>query len=224
MTGDFIEVQPEVGSRVRIGPREAKLDEMHPSYVADTDLSEDAFAVVVPSEFAAIARIGPGDVLRVCLFAESGLICSRPRVLARRRGTPATLKLENPRNWMRVQRREHVRLQCSLDLELRRIEGKEDLASGAWTRGRTLDLSAGGVKVQCTVGLEVGEPVDLILSLPDQTLSTRAWVLRDLGRGDKSGQGMYSLEFSALSQEYEDEIVSFIFAEQLRRRRAGLVN
>ncbi len=219
-----MEVQPDVGARVRIGPRDAELERMHPSYIADADSAGGIFAVAVPAESVPMARARSGDSLRVCLFTESGLICARPRVLGRKEGAPSTLTLENPGGWMRIQRREHVRIPCSLDLEIRPIEGEKQLESGGWNRERTLDLSAGGAKVQCTLALEVGEPLDLILHLPEDTLCTRAWVLRHLGRGEGDRGAIYALQFTALSQDREDEIVSFVFAEQMRRRRAGLVD
>jgi hypothetical protein len=121
--------------------------------------------------------------------------------------------------WVRLdssqlaQRREHIRVELSLDVELTQV-------AGVPIAGTTIDVSGGGMRARVPLALVAGEHLDVTLSLPDEeAVSCEAEVIRGT-----EGTG-YAFRFAVIDNADRERLIRFVFAEHRREfavvRRSG---
>lgn len=126
---------------------------------------------------------------------------------------------ENSLIWIRLdassiaQRREHIRVDMIVDIELTQ-------ASGLPVAGATLDLSGGGMRARMPLDLVAGEQVDFSILLPDeQPVHGIAEVIRGT-----EGTG-YAFRFISVRPADRERVIRYVFAEHRREfatvRRTG---
>lgn len=140
-------------------------------------------------------------------------------------------------------RRQFVRWPAALPVVFAIVDGDMDEARvQAWRpddlervdgRGTTRDLSGGGIRLVTDAELAVGAWIDLRLELPERPVRALGHVLRrdePEGAGGEGGAGRgrlarvsYGLRFAHIRRVDQDAIARYIFAEQRRLRRQGLI-
>ncbi|MBE3590224.1 MAG: P-loop NTPase [Firmicutes bacterium] len=128
----------------------------------------------------------------------------------------------------RQQRRHHVRWACSLPVRFYWWAGDHDGASTASGsgRGRTGDISGGGMLLITEQLLPVGAQLDVQVDLDHRTIAASCRVLRltkSVRRTAEREEHWYGVEWTAISRRDRDAIVAFIFDQQRRARRKGLL-
>lgn len=129
----------------------------------------------------------------------------------------------------RQQRRHHVRWECSLPVRFYWWASDPSgaaVASGSG-HGRTGDISGGGMLLITETNLPVGAQLDVQVDLDQRTIAASCRVLRMTKsvQRDKNGteEFWYGVEWTAISRRDRDAIVAFIFDQQRRARRKGLL-
>lgn len=167
------------------------------------------------------------------------------------RGTEATLYYHDPRGFFvlfgeveeqvpdppllvlrvqevrRDQRRRFYRWEASLPVRFVPREEGEKIAPWEWERedyhwfeGVTQNISGGGILLSTSLSLYPGEEIWLELHLPSGPLRALGRVVRVVGEGREKA---YGVEFRDLKPQDQDRICRYIFGEQARLRRLGLL-
>ncbi|MGE5590548.1 MAG: flagellar brake protein [Bacillota bacterium] len=132
-----------------------------------------------------------------------------------------------------VQRRADVRMEVDIPIRYGILASPEDTGDGApqpmWpTLEATLvDISAGGAQILTDIRLVSGAQLDVHLRLPDsnESLQLVAEVMRVLRSEARRGHEVHwvAVRWVGAESRDRDAIVGFIFREQVRRRRRGLL-
>ena len=132
------------------------------------------------------------------------------------------LKLPYPENLDRLQQRHFFRLEAQAPLSFRVITDLHSHQSLITYAAHTLDLSAGGLQLTATESIRECDVLEVDLLLGNQPLvSLQAVVRRVIPQFD--GTYQVAIEFTDLDRRQEDLIIRWVFHEQVRRRRLGLL-
>lgn len=127
--------------------------------------------------------------------------------------------------WMRVQQREFVRfrLTATATANLRADTSRGLLSAGSLdpeiiVNSRVIDISAGGLQLECDVDMNVGERLQVTFQLPEVgAVETASMVVRRT-RGARGGN-RYGVKFIGLPADVETRVLRWIYDQQLRKRR-----
>jgi hypothetical protein len=112
--------------------------------------------------------------------------------------------------WIRLdaskiaQRREHIRADVAVDIELKQT-------AGVPVAGTTIDLSGGGMRAKMPLDLVSGEHVDATIYVPDETPVV---AVAEVIRGTE-GTG-YAFKFVSLQPADRERLIRYVFAEHRR--------
>ncbi len=211
----------EVNQKIRLGVPAQEIDDYVSSYVAHIDDSRDTVGVARPPESLALARAGVGDTLMLCIVTESGIMRAETWITSLENEPLPIIYVHTPDGWERLQRRRYVRLRCSLGVTWVRVMEGAPLLSG---HGTTVNLSAGGMKFRTIGRLNVGDMIEMHIDIPRDPLEALGRVARVEGFVEGRRERIYAIEFESLPDLDEDRVVAYVFSEQMRLRRDGLMN
>ncbi|MEW6082079.1 MAG: PilZ domain-containing protein [Bacillota bacterium] len=127
--------------------------------------------------------------------------------------------LEPPAEVSRVQRRGFVRLSISLPVKCK------ESCQGEVFEARTVDLSSGGMALVSRGRLSLGSMLEIWVDLDKYGLLPLKGEVRWMETLDLGDEGRYlaGITFVDTSEKTQDHITRFVFAEQARMRRLGLL-
>ncbi len=200
-------------SRVFAGDEE---DHRLHTYVGD--VRDDRMVLPIPSSSGVLMYFPVASHLAVYVTREDALYRGESRVLRvfRRRRIPV-MEARVPGSYIRVQRRENVRWECSLDVRWQAVDGAE--CEG---RGITVNISCAGMLCGSGATPRIGRTYLFEMALPNEPLWVEGVVVRTESEDRASGT-LWAVDFTRIQVNDQDRIVSYIFGEQLRMRRLGLL-
>ena len=126
----------------------------------------------------------------------------------------------------RLQRREYYRSECSLEIQFSFIEPEEEggETSADVIKAITRNISGGGVCILLREKIPMRSIIKCIVTLGGKTIPFKGKVVRIT---PYEYQGVYNYEagvsFIDIEDKDREEIIRFIFREQRRMRRKGLI-
>jgi c-di-GMP-binding flagellar brake protein YcgR len=191
------------------------------SYITKVlELRRDGFRVYAPSFRATILPIPPGAMLDVHFSSQGAHYEYRCRILERFPGTIPTILLSLPEGEVkRVQRRSFFRIGAGFPVA---IDPSSPIPGtpppGPPGRGRSVNLSGGGMLLESPELYPDGSILDVLLEIPDGRVpaQVRAEVLRDAGRATPGAKGTWflALEFLSASDGVQERITRYIYRLQ----------
>ncbi|MBC7104429.1 MAG: PilZ domain-containing protein [Firmicutes bacterium] len=188
------------------------------------DLNEDGLYIAMPYLRGGALVLSPGEEVQVRFVRESGVYLFVTRVLGRRDESVPLYLIAYPAEVQRIQQRRFVRLPILLEVLYAPASDKPG-EQPVWARGRTADLSGGGMRLRVSEPLPAGTPLLLKFYLPwekrpvEMTLRGRV-VRSEVTEGREAGERLYFLgiEFVDIRRRDQDEIIRFIFRKMAERR------
>jgi c-di-GMP-binding flagellar brake protein YcgR len=174
---------------------------------------QNAIWIATPQERGVLVPVGVGEELEVYLVGDNEVFYFPCRVKERtRKGNIAYLVIPIPSEVIRKQRREYVRFNVVLPVLLKK---------GEKTIQATIkNLSGGGMLVYLDdkkTPLEVHEELFFSLSMNGGEVVGKAEVVR------KDEPHLYGFRFTTISDKDREEIVKYIFKQQVELRKKGLL-
>lgn len=221
--GDTVYPVPGINDSIRIAllhPDGVEGDCVH-TYVQN--LSRNSLTVPIPSGSGVLLYFPRGCRVAIYMVRDDALYRGESRVLrAARKGRRPEIEMSVPCTYERVQRRKYVRWESALNVRWRSREAVRNDARGDAGRGVTANISCGGMLLASDRPLTVGIEYHFQVLLPDGPVELEGCPLRS-----ESGVGevpsFWAIEFTSIEISDQDRIMSFIFNEQLRLRRLGLL-
>ncbi len=182
------------------------------------ELDEHTLSVTIPVRAGQRLMLQPGDRVRVQFVIDDASYYFDTTMLARKKSDQVPLfVLTRPSVLSRVQRRDFVRFPVSLNVIFRILQQAGD--DPASYKGKTVDLSAGGVQIASSFSPVPGDKVQLTLLLEDEYLPELnergevAWVYYD----DWLKTARFGVRFTDISDLEREKIIAYIFRCMRRR-------
>lgn len=193
----------------------------YPSLVLDFEEGVDLL-VGVPTHRGYEVRVEPGTTVDVQTTHTDGLRVFVARVVRREAVPGPAIRLTWPESVQRVQRREAVRVEV-----LVRVEVSPALPDGGprSLAGATTDLSEGGMRVVLPEALEPGTALEARLHLPGaDPLECTGLAMRSGENGGAATDKRFwtAVAFTSLSPASRKELARFVFDVQREQRRNGV--
>lgn len=127
----------------------------------------------------------------------------------------------------KIQRRQFFRFDCVLDIKCREVEMINNTAvpKSKFSNGLTRDISGGGTCLALVEGIEQGKFIECELQLTEnKSIKFYGTIVRSF-KTDSDSKNKYEagVEFYNIDNRSRETIISFIFEEQRKLRKKGLI-
>lgn len=210
--------------------------------------SEDEAVIEMPVKEGRLMVMEPGEAFQVCFYTNKGLYRCQVQVVSRHyedKLPVVVIKFQS--EFERLQRRQHYRMECLLDMEfyvpekaaleqmLREknnvqeplVQTEEEEAGESAPiqlfAGVTLDLSGGGVRFNSEHQTEEGSTIVMNIAFPAQTAPQVqllfAKVLTVVPVPNHTGVYEHRVQFVSITNAERESIIRYIFLEERKRRQ-----
>lgn len=193
-------------------------------------LNSTQLIITMPTQGTKIVPLDTGKRYRCEYYTERGLFSGDFVVKERKReGNVPVIILEIRTPLKKVQRREFYRFDCTLPMKYRIAEkdetiAKEQLWDMQWQDGVALDISGGGLRFAISEALEKGSYVQCKLVLEVHGNYKEFFIYGEVitckTRPNNVRLHECRIKFYKLSEAESDQIVSFIFTEERKKRNS----
>ncbi len=202
------------------------------------EVREGALVLAAPLVGRRVVQPAPGTPVRLQLDdASAGMKSIDTKVWESLPMTPSRrlpiIVLEQSDQVKQVQRRTDVRIDVTVPVRFAVLtspdEGSDEQGLTMWPslEAATVDISAGGSQMTTEVRLVPGTQIDVHLRLPDggDSLQLVGEVMRVLHSEQRGSRTIHYLAIRWIGAEATDRdaIVAYVFREQVKRRRRGLL-
>jgi c-di-GMP-binding flagellar brake protein YcgR len=189
---------------------------------------ENVICVAAPIHEGRYLTIPSGISMNLYINCKSEFYRIKATLLERliKEGLPI-YKLNVENEIERIQRRQFFRFDCVLDIKCREVEMRNSIAvpKGNFSKGFTLDISGGGACLALIECIDKGKFIECELLLSEkQTIKFYGTIVRS-SKTDSDGKNKYEIgvEFYNIDNKSREAIISFIFEEQRKLRKKGLI-
>ncbi|MHB1392452.1 MAG: flagellar brake protein [Clostridia bacterium] len=123
----------------------------------------------------------------------------------------------------KIQRRDFYRLKLMRDVEAAQVEDLKARKYSERFRCNLHDISAGGLHISSAKELHEKDMLEITLNLNDRKLVVFGIIIRRTPSGNTKAPYAYGVRFDRMSDFERNEISKFIFEEQRRLIKKGLV-
>lgn len=207
---------------IAVQPPWAGEDIWYPSMVLDY-IDGKSLTIGTPLSRRQEVLIPPGTRVRLQLALPDGLRRFTAVVRERLTAESPSLELTWPEDFQRIQRRDNVRVDATLRVQVNRI--RDDDSRGPPMFGVTSDISAGGTRIRLAEPLEVLSNVEIVFNFPgDVEHRCDARVLRrgELTHAVTDMRHWMALEFTNINEVVRREITRLVFDLQREQIRKGV--
>lgn len=235
--GDKLDLE-KIETRLSVNPD--KGPEIYNSQVLDEG-EGDNIMVAMPLREGAVIPLSVGQEFFATFYTQNGLLRCRVRVAGRsKKNALFYLELEQKTSLQKMQRREHFRYECRVQIEYRLLgeEEQQMIESGnayvgdeeqqTWKSATMLDLSGGGIRFVTSVHedkanfMEVRFPI--VFKGKSEVIYAYARLLRSQRNENNSMIYDHHIKFWLMDQGTREKIIRYIFDEQRKNRAKQLGN
>lgn len=207
-------------SRLRLNQKIEVRKDSDPQFFKSSiqELDDETLSVTIPVRAGQRLMLHPGDRVRVQFVVGDASYYFDTTMLARKRSNQVVLfVLARPSVLARVQRRDYVRFPVAVNVVFQLL-AQTDVAPVAY-KGKTVDLSAGGVQVASSISPSPGDKAQIMLLLEDKHLPELneqgevAWSYWD----DWLKMARFGVRFTNISEAERERIIAYIFSCMRRR-------
>ncbi len=123
----------------------------------------------------------------------------------------------------KIQRRNYFRLKVIKELEGRTVINLKERKFGDKFKGNLLDISGGGIQFNMLTELEENASVELTMTLNDKKMTLFGIIVRKNFTNNAKAPFLYGVRFDRMSEFERNEIMKFIFEEQRKLIKKGLI-
>jgi c-di-GMP-binding flagellar brake protein YcgR len=212
-----------IGDRINIIRYRRKKVDIYPSQVLDI-LSNDLLMVSGPIRKSSIVIMHKGDIIGIeCIVENKGRYIFRAEILNRYEKGVYKLEIRKISKIRRFQQRKFYRFSTSLPVKIIFNTKINDLSKSIEENCHTKDISGSGMKLLCNYKHSVGDIIQCILKLNDKTLRFDCEVVRieETDMGDY--KFLMGIKYINIKDTERDFIVKFIFGQERKLRKKGLI-
>lgn len=216
----------QVGDRVDLSI--TKNDGTENVYISQVQSIQDQDHIIVagPIEKGRIVFLSVGQILKVLYYKPKGYYFFEARIVERYKLDEDiysyAIEAIGPRR--RMQRRNYFRLHIVLPVQFRKMD-EGDGVEERWYRAYTLDISGGGMRMAVSkrININKGDVLQCRIALDaDRSMDICGRIIRISASDEEPLRQDVGVEFQDISNNVRDQLIKFIFEQQIILRRKGL--
>lgn len=215
----------QVDDGIQIEIASGKYQGVYNSRIINTEDNE--LMIAAPRNDHGVIPLQKNDLLNICVLKKDALYEFQSRVISPASRDFAYLTIYVPHLIKRKQRRADFRININVPVEV--LYFYRDGVPVAACTMNSVDLSAGGVKIETTEELEVGQIYQMVIILPVDNGTEEIYVEAEVVRSEPDpdsvlGTTKYwtSLKFIDILESKKQKILKFIYKQQELRLK-GLI-
>lgn len=185
------------------------------------DAREGVLVIAMPIFKRRLVPIKTDRTIEIMFYRDNGVYEFEARVVGRSGGRIPNLKVQALTSVKKSQRRDYYRLNTVLPVKvsISNSEGEESVI----IRCLTLDLSAGGMRLASDRDIEKDCIINCDMMLSNKPYSVKAKVVRSTAVYNQEYAFEIGVQFIELKEKVRCSIIGFIFEEQRKLKRKGLI-
>lgn len=212
-----------IGDRINIIRYRKKKEDIYPSQVLDI-LSNDSLMISGPIHKSSVVTMHKGDIIGIeCIVENKGRYIFKAEILNRYEKGIYKLEVRKISKIQRFQQRKFYRFSASLPVKIIFNTKINDLSKSIEENCHTKDISGSGMKLLCNYEYRVGDIVQCILKLNDETLKFDCEVVRIEETDMSDYKFSMGINYINIKDIERDFIVKFIFEQERKLREKGLI-
>jgi c-di-GMP-binding flagellar brake protein YcgR len=182
-------------------------------------MEENELHISVPLYRGEIIPLRTGQTVRIFLTCEDMTYAFSATIVGRKWQNIPLLVINKPDTFIKIQRRNYMRLPIKLESYFRLVGDESD-----FKKAETLNISGGGALIITEEAIEEGQNIEFELYIPNRKpFFCLAKVVRLLERGtEKGGRNKAAIEYYDITESKRDKIINYIFEKQREWIRKGL--
>lgn len=182
-------------------------------------IEENLIYISVPMYRGEVIPLRTGQVIKIFINQRDVSFAFDTAIMGRIWQNIPLLAIKRPDKFVKIQRRNFMRLSVKLEVYFRVMGDESD-----FKKGETLDISGGGILFLTEEAIEEGQILEVELYLPRRKpFFCRAKVVRLLERAKKKGdKNKVALEYYEINEAKRDKVINYIFEKQREWIRKGL--
>ncbi|GAA0724093.1 flagellar brake domain-containing protein [Clostridium malenominatum] len=177
------------------------------------DIYDDHIGISIPVKEGMYLPLKKGEKVEGIFYSYKGTFKFHTVVVGRKIDRIMMILIATPKNFIKIQRRNYVRVLTVSKAICSVIDSSED---AQFFEGFTLDVSAGGMKLSTTKELYSGDIIAISLTLKDEELHLKGKIIR-VEKEDK--RNICGVAFIDVDNRTSEKIVRLLFQIMREQRK-----
>jgi c-di-GMP-binding flagellar brake protein YcgR len=186
-------------------------------------IDDEFIDVLIPMHNKRDVYLRQDTILKIILVKGEAIYEFKAALYEKILGRIPLLRLKILSEVNKIQRRDFYRLKLMRDIEARLVEDFEQKKYGELFKCILHDISAGGVLLSSSKELQEKDLMEFTLDLNENKLTVYGAVVRRTLTGNHRSPYSYGVRFEKMSEPERTLVTKFIFEEQRRLIKKGLV-
>jgi c-di-GMP-binding flagellar brake protein YcgR len=200
-------------------------DNNQSQYVSRVDnINEDGtIDVLIPISKRRIVYINEDTVLKVIITKEAAIYEFKAEIENKLFGVDPLLRLKRTSDIQKIQRRNYFRLKSLNTIKIRKIVNLTEAIFSEYFNVAMVDISGGGLAFNSELELDINDLIEISVTLNSNTINLLGMVVRADRSEDNLKKMGYGINFEKITETERNIIMSFIFEEQRKLVKKGLI-
>lgn len=185
-------------------------------------IDDDIMEIGMPISEGRLIPLRINSRIKVIYYKDNGQYCFSAKVLSRRKGAIHSLRIQVLSDVKKIQRRDYFRLNTIVPIKVCYDDAKEE-SGYRCIDAFTLDISGGGLRFASKYDFSGLKSLMCQLNLREKILSVNARIVRNSSVYNEDYSFEVGVEFINIEQKVREEIINYIFDEQRRLMRKGMI-
>ncbi|MBA1333875.1 MAG: hypothetical protein HPY66_0268 [Firmicutes bacterium] len=191
------------------------------SQLLDT-IDDEIMEIAMPISEGRLIPLHINSRIKVIYYKDNGQYCFLAKILSRRKGDIHILRIQALSDVEKIQRRDYFRLNTVVPIKVCYDDSKEENGYRCIDTF-TLDISGGGLRFASKHNFSGVDSLVCQLNIRDKILSVNARIIRNSAVYNEDYSFEVGVEFINIEQKIREEIINYIFDEQRRLMRKGMI-
>lgn len=212
-----------IGDKIQVIPLSRYKKIEYTSQIAD--IYEDYIDIFNPIYKNSLIYFRNDEKLRIIMPKTEAIYEFDAKVIENRFGKIPIIRLKIVSELKKIQRRNYYRLKITKPIRFRKVDKNESIdKTSQYYEGIVLDISGGGLLFCAKHDMDKGELLEFELYIDNnKKLDLYGIIVRKQYDIQKSFLYEYGVKFQNISAANKDELVKFIFNEQRKLLKKGLI-
>ena len=213
----------EAGDKIQIQLADGKDKQQYLSQIEEIH-DDDTLDILTPIHKGRILILMNDAIIRVIKINGDAIYEIKTKLIKKIFAKISMVRLEAVSEVTKIQRRNYFRLKSIKDVIARKVLDIKENQFEDKFKGIMLDISGGGLMISTTVELDVTDVLEVTMSLSSpKELVLLGSVVRKTHNPDLRLSYSYGVRFDKISEFERNEIMKFIFEEQRKLIKKGLI-